>query len=283
MNDVLERLISRVVLLVEDKIGGLNYSHGGDEFHTEDKDIVSELSNYDLSDKIVYCNCDNPSTSNFYSFFKREFSTLGLKGLYATYLDDKPKVFFFDGSREMSRPIASGKFQDNEGIMKKCDIVITNPPFSKSMASELIKIARKLGKHVIIVGPNTMANQKEMFDLIKNGQLNMGYTTVNRFKTKDGSSKTAPTSWWTTLDTDKPIFKTGVKYNPSNYRKYDNFDAIDIKDYREIPDDYYGYMGVSPRFLRVLNRKQFDIVGKIRPRINGKTGFEKYIIRRRYE
>ena len=77
------------------------------------------------------------------------------------------------------------------------------------------------------------------------------------------------------------MFKTGIKYNPSNYQKYDNFDAIDIKDYREIPDDYYGYMGVSPKFLRVLNRDQFEIVNKIRPRINGKVGFEKYIIKRK--
>jgi hypothetical protein len=77
------------------------------------------------------------------------------------------------------------------------------------------------------------------------------------------------------------MFKTGIKYNPSNYQKYDNFNAIDIKDYREIPDDYYGYMGVYPKFLRVLNRDQFEIVKKIRPRIGGKVGFEKYIIKRK--
>ena len=40
-------------------------------------------------------------------------------------------------------------------------------------------------------------------------------------------------------------------------------------------------MAVSPRFLRVLNRNQFDIITKIRPVINGKTGFEKYIIKRK--
>ena len=54
-------------------------------------------------------------------------------------------------------------------------IVVINSTFSDSMASELISMAKKYGKHVIIVGPNTIASQKEMFELIKNNQLNMGY------------------------------------------------------------------------------------------------------------
>ena len=280
-NNLTERLTRRVISLFEDKIGGLNYANKGDEFYTQERDIVKELSNYDLRGKIIYCNCDNPTMSNFYKFFKNNFNNLGLKFLYASYFDKNPKMFFFNGSQEKSMPISSGRFQDNAEIMKRCDIVITNPPFSNSMASELIKMAKSYGKHVIMVGPSTIANQKEMFELIKNGQLNMGYTSVNRFNMPDGSKKTAPTAWWTTMDTKKPMFKTGIKYNPSNYQKYDNFDAIDIKDYREIPDDYYGYMGVSPKFLRALNRDQFEIVNKIRPRINGKVGFEKYIIKRK--
>lgn len=280
-NRLLEDLINRTLLIFEDKIGGFNYGNRGDSFYTQEKNIVSELSNYDLRGKIIYCNCDNPSMSNFYKFFKKNFNELGLKGLFATYFDENPKMFFFNGSQEVSQPISSGRFQDNADIMRGCDIVITNPPFSNSMASELIKMARSFGKHVIMVGPNTIANQKEMFELIKNGQLNMGYTTVNRFNMPDGSKKTAPTSWWTTMDTNKPIFKTGVKYNPSNYQKYDNIDAIDIKDYREIPDDYYGYMGVSPKFLRALNRDQFEIVTKLKPKMNGKVGYEKYIIKRK--
>lgn len=280
-NNITESVVKHIFQLLEDKIGGLNYGNRGDSFYTQEKNIVSELSHYNLSGKVVYCNCDNPTMSNFYKFFKNNFNNLGLKGLYATYFDQNPKMFFYNGSQETSQPINSGRFQDNAEIMKRCDIVITNPPFSNSMASELIKMARSFGKHVIMVGPNTIANQKEMFELIKNGQLNMGYTSVNRFNIPDGTQKTAPTSWWTTMNTNKPMFKTGIKFNPSNYQKYDNYDAIDIKDYRQIPDDYYGYMGVSPKFLRVLNRDQFEIVGKLRPKINGKVGFEKYIIKRK--
>ena len=267
-------------ILLEGKVGGYNYSDRGDSFHTREEDIVKELSNYDLSNKIVYCNCDNPLLSNFYKFFKANFSSLKLKGLFATYFDANPKMYFYNGQQEVSKPISSGRFQDNEDIMRGCDIIITNPPFSNSMASELIQMARRNGKYIIMVGPNSIANQKEMFELIKNNQLNMGYTSINRFNTSDGQ-RTAPTSWWTTLPTNKPLFKTGVKFNPANYQKYDNYDAIDIRDYREMPDDYYGAMGVSPRILRVLNRNEFDIIDKIRPVINRKNGFEKYIIKRK--
>ena len=277
-----ERLARRVISLFEDKIGGFSYGNRGDSFYTQEKNIVSELSNYDLSGKIIYCNCDNPSMSNFYKFFKNNFNTLGLKGLYATYFDENPKMFFFNGSQEMSQPISSGRFQDNGEIMKRCDIVITNPPFSNSMASELVKMAQSYGKHVIMVGPLSMAYQKEMFELIKNNQLNMGYTTINTYNKPGGESGNAPTAWWTTMNVNRPSFQTGVKFNPSKYQKYDNFDAIDIPAYdKNLPDDYYGYMGVSPRMLRVLNRNQFDIITKIRPVINGKVKNEKYIIKRK--
>lgn len=270
------------ITIDEDKIGGFNYGNRGDQFYTQEKNIVSELSNYDLRGKVIYCNCDRPTVSNFYKFFKNNFNDLGLKGLYASYYDDNPLLAYFNGSQETYKRLSSGRFQDNGAVMKLCDIVITNPPFSDSMASELISMAKKYGKHVIIVGPNTIASQKEMFELIKNNQLNMGYTTINRFNTPSGEKKTAPTSWWTTMETNKPFFKTGIKFNPSNYQKLDNFDAIDIVRFdKDLPDDYYGYMAVSPRFLRVLNRNQFDIITKIRPIINGKTGFEKYIIKRK--
>ena len=45
-------------MIFENKNGGFNYANGGDEFYTQAKDIVAELSHYDLSGKIVYCNCD---------------------------------------------------------------------------------------------------------------------------------------------------------------------------------------------------------------------------------
>lgn len=267
--------------VINEYIGGVRYSNGGDEYYTREENIVSELSHYNLEGKIIYCNCDNPTISNFYKFFKKNFNDLCLSGLYATYYDENPRMYFFDGSREVSKAISSGRFQDNVGILKKCDVIITNPPFSNSMPVELIKMARKYGKHVIIVGPLSMAYQKEAFEMIKNNQLNMGYTSINSYDTIGNDVKKQPTAWYTTMDVKKPPFYTGLRYNDSDYVKYDNFDAIDVPDYRKIPDDYDGYMGVSPRFLRHLDRDQFDIITKLKPIINGKRKMEKYAIKRK--
>ena len=46
-----------------------NYANKGDEFYTRLKDIEKELSKFDFKGKIVYCNCDDPSFSNFYKYF----------------------------------------------------------------------------------------------------------------------------------------------------------------------------------------------------------------------
>ena len=42
-----------------------------DEFYTNISDIENEISRYDLtqfSNKVVYCNCDDPTWSNFFKF-----------------------------------------------------------------------------------------------------------------------------------------------------------------------------------------------------------------------
>ena len=90
------------ITIDEDKIGGFNYGNRGDQFYTQEKNIVSELSNYDLKGKIIYCNSERPTVSNVYNFFKNNFNDLGLKGLYASYYDDNPLLVYYNGSK---RPI----------------------------------------------------------------------------------------------------------------------------------------------------------------------------------
>ena len=46
-----------------------------DEFYTQLVDISNELKHYNkqFKNKIVYCNCDDPTKSNFYKFFAENF------------------------------------------------------------------------------------------------------------------------------------------------------------------------------------------------------------------
>ena len=50
-------------------------------------------------------------------------------------------------------------------------------------------------------------------------------------------------------------------YNPSDYPKYENYDAINVNAISDIPIDYFGVMGVPDSFLGQLNPDQFEIIG----------------------
>ena len=51
-----------------------NDAKNGDEFYTRIEDIERGLSYFDFSDKVIYCNCDDPSFSNFYKYFHDNYS-----------------------------------------------------------------------------------------------------------------------------------------------------------------------------------------------------------------
>ena len=51
------------------------------------------------------------------------------------------------------------------------------------------------------------------------------------------------------------------KFNPANYPKYVNLDAIDVSESKAIPEDWDGLMGVPDTFLDIYNPDQFEIVG----------------------
>lgn len=50
-------------------------------------------------------------------------------------------------------------------------------------------------------------------------------------------------------------------YNPDEYPKYVNYDAIEVAKISDIPCDYAGLMGVPITFLDKYNPEQFEIVG----------------------
>jgi hypothetical protein len=139
---------------------GFNNAHSGDEYYTKYRDVENELSHYNFSGMIVYCNCDNPESSSFVAYFKKNFKSLGIKCLLATFNGVQPILYRYDGVQETTKPIPSGRFQDNTKILKVCDIIVTNPPFSNGMAVELIKMIIGAGKKFIIIGPKELSIKK---------------------------------------------------------------------------------------------------------------------------
>jgi hypothetical protein len=185
-----------------------------DEFYTQLSDIEKELKNYKkhFKGKVVFCNCDDPETSNFYYYFVSNFEELGLKKLITTHFEidkasymleyegganvqgDKETVVkraikhgkkkplkqnFEQGSQGSlfeDEPVRSfsGDFRSPECIelLKEAGIVVTNPPFS--LFREYIAQLIEYKKNFIIIGNSNAISYKEIFKLIKENKLWIG-------------------------------------------------------------------------------------------------------------
>lgn len=110
------------------------------EFYTTRVLIEEEMRHYrpHFKGKSVYCNCDDPESSEFYAYFKRFFNRLGLTRVISTGLsvsEDnwmQPVGAIYDGKKEKRLNLKSGDFASPECVefMEESDIVVTNPPFS---------------------------------------------------------------------------------------------------------------------------------------------------------
>ncbi|HOG15621.1 MAG TPA: adenine-specific methyltransferase EcoRI family protein, partial [Candidatus Absconditabacterales bacterium] len=160
----------------------------------------------------------------------------------------------------------AGDFRSNASIkaLKEADIVVTNPPFS--LFREYVAQLMNYQKHFLIIGNKNAITYKEIFPLIKENKLWLGYSAANEFALPDGTitkKMNGLTRWYTNLDISKRheeliLYK---KYNSSEYPKYDNYDAIEVGKVAEIPCDYSGAMGVPITFLDKYNPEQFEIIG----------------------
>ena len=68
-----------------------------DEFYTRREDIEAELSHYKtfFEGKVVYCNCDDPTWSEFWQFFVRVFRDWKIKKLMATHYEPDEKNYAY--------------------------------------------------------------------------------------------------------------------------------------------------------------------------------------------
>ena len=191
-----------------------------------------------------------------------------------------------------------GDFRSQECIdlLKECDIVVTNPPFSlfREYVSQLIEYNKKF----IIIGNMNAITYKEIFPLIINNKIWAGYgfnmsmvyktpyenkLDANKkfvkskgYNPNENYIKVPAVNWYTNIETTKRkeeiiLYK---KYNEEDYPKYETFDAIDVSTISDIPIDYYGVMGVPKTFIEKYNPEQFEIIGYEREDENIKVGIK---------
>lgn len=289
-----------------------------DEFYTKLSTIEDELRHYKehFCGKVVLCNCDDPRVSNFFKYFSINFEHLGLKRLICTCYKNQDIDLFsqnkaekavytiYEGDKNGNRVVdmeeievhslnGDGDFRSKESIelLKQADIVCTNPPFSlfRDYMAQLVAYNKKF----VIIGNQGAASYKEIFPLIRDNKIWLGYHSGHTIfdvpedyslpeKYKDADKSLLRSNgyilddngkliqrnlgnicWFTNLDIEKRheniiLYK---KYSPEEYVMYDNFDAINVDEVQDIPIDYYGMMGVPISFLDKYNPEQFALVG----------------------
>jgi len=274
-----------------------------DEFYTQLPDIEKELRHYKdhFNGKVIFCNCDDPRVSNFFHYFSYNFEKLGLKKLITTCYknqnldlfsqNDSEKAIYLEYEGDKNRDNipnpdeigirhlkGDGDFRSEECIelLKQADIVVTNPPFSlfREYVAQLVEYEKKF----IIIGNQNAITYKEIFKLIKDNKMWLGYGFnrncahfINRHYNdyasdadhKEGMIRVSGVVWFTNLDIQKRhenliLYK---QYNPEDYPNYINYDAIEVSKTADIPYDYDGELGVPITFLDKYNPEQFEIIG----------------------
>ncbi len=288
-----------------------------DEFYTQREDIDNELKHYKqhFVGKVVYCNCDDPRVSQFFEYFSSNFEFLGLNKLITTCYKNQHWDLFSTGDSERAIYLEyhgdrdgdlivgddevtknyldgdgtyyGGDFRSSKCIefLKQSDIVVTNPPFSlfREYVAQLIKHHKKF----LIIGNKNAITYKEIFPLIRDNKLWVGYTPMGKdllfdvpddyaeylietkkkgssYRIMDGVVKARSQSIWFTNLTHKKRNKKLLlykRYSTEEYPHYDNYDAIEVSKVKNIPVDWAGVMGVPISFLEKYNPEQFEILG----------------------
>lgn len=208
-----------------------------------------------------------------------------------------------------------GDFRSQECIelLKEADIVVTNPPFSlfREYVAQLVEYNKKF----IIIGNQNAITYKEIFPLLKNDQMWLGYgfsgnvcffhntryeDYAKSSQHKEGMIRVSGVMWFTNIDIQKRhenmiLYK---KYSADEYPYYDNYPAINVDKTVDIPVDYDGLMGVPITFFDKYNPSQFEIIdgigrysildnentkkdGKYLSMINGVAKYFRIIIKKR--
>ena len=166
--------------------------------------------------KTVLLPCDDPEWSNFTKYFAANFERFGLKKLISTsYVksagsrqltlfeqesplfdadkhDTRGKLFTLTRDKDGSGRVdgddiefsgyleGDGDFRSTEvkALRDEADIIITNPPFS--LFREFLMWIMEAGRQFVILGNMNAITYKEVFPLLKDNEIWLGYKSLNQ-------------------------------------------------------------------------------------------------------
>ncbi|WP_317303593.1 adenine-specific methyltransferase EcoRI family protein [Allisonella histaminiformans] len=284
--------------------------------------------------KTILLPCDDPEWSNFTKYFAANFSRFGLKKLISTsyalgvrnrevsLFEEESSIYNADLHKTHGKLFTlttppnfhgrvdidnlqltqylegDGDFRSEEvtKLRNEADIIITNPPFS--LFREFLAWIMEADKKFIILGNVNAITYKEVFPLLKDNKLWLGYSihsgdrkfnvpddypleAANCGIDSDGKKfiRVKGVRWFTNIDHGKrhewlklDTMAHNLKFNKKlrkkleknfgtiAYPNYDNYDAIEVPFTECIPSDYDGVMGVPITFMDKYNPEQFEII-----------------------
>lgn len=197
------------------------------------------------------------------------------------------------GENTLTELEGDGDFRSEEclELLKEADIVVTNPPFS--LFRDYIAVLMKYDKNFIIIGNQNAITYKEIFPLLQENKMWLGYKAgdmaftvpdyyepreTRYWEDEDGQKwrSLGNICWYTNLDIKKRHEDLILirKYNPEDYPKYENYDVIEVSKVVDIPVDYPGVMGVPITFMDKYSPDQFEIIGMAEDNGKGYSGEE---------
>ena len=206
-------------------------------------------------------------------------------------------------------------------LLQEADIVVTNPPFSLfgdfiklliSSNKQYLIVGNRatysqdymfegIKNNTIWTGYSTTHQvlftlpplvEQELLDAYNRGELkvNLGSGHDKSYTLTKGGHivKGINACWYTNIHYDKQyenLLGLSMQDNIDNgvsYKKYDDFDAIDVSKTAEIPMDYEDVMGVPISFIDKYNPKQFELIQMLKKvHIDGKVPYARILIRHR--
>jgi hypothetical protein len=197
-----------------------------------------------------------------------------------------------------------GDFRSAElkALRDQSDFVITNPPFS--LFRKFLAWVVEGNKRFVLIGNMNAITYKETFELIRSDRLWLGATAngsdmvfavppgtdikladrekAARLGYEGDYTRLGNSCWFTSIDhgrrhqslslmtvSDNKKFSKHKEIRGQGYKKYDNFDAIEVPFIDAIPSDFPGLMGVPITFVSKYNPNQFEVVGSFNAGTHG--------------
>ena len=208
-----------------------------DEFYTQFYDIEAEMEAYldynpdVFRGKTVLLPCDDPEWSNFTKYFAQNFEELGLKKLISTSV-----------------------------ILGNINAISYKEVFPKLKENKIWVGATNFNRGMYFRVPEDFEYAPSYkFEKEINGMKVNRVPFICWFTNIEHGRRHQPLNLMTQEDNIK--YSKHKEIKNIGYKRYDNFDAIEVNYFDAIPSDYNGMMGVSLTYMDKYCPEQFEIVG----------------------